>query len=253
MTGAQAVNVAGRLALVVAILVVTSACATTRPRGLADRFIVHGTPGVDVGGPPLVMPGFSVEALREAMDAARARRSRPADGASPGRTSVVASSLESHSPRLRRALHDLAVMPTSERYLRVAQAYVAEGIPDRAYDYLAQGLTRDKRDPTLHDATARLWRDWGMLDRALTSAHTAVFLAPASPEARNTLGTVLWRLGRRGDAARAFEAAVALAPDAGYAWNNLCQTALAAGDTKTATSYCQRAARLKGRARRPAR
>jgi Flp pilus assembly protein TadD len=91
-----------------------------------------------------------------------------------------------------------------------------------------------------------------MLDRALTAAYTATFLAPASPEARNTLGTVLWRLGRRADAARAFEAAVGLSPDASYAWSNLCQAALAVGDTKNATSYCQRAARLQRRARRSA-
>lgn len=161
----------------------------------------------------------------------------------------MTTSLESSSPRLTRALTALAVATTTDNHLAVAQAYLSEGVWDRAYDYLAAGLKRDQRSAALHDATARLWRDWDQPERALTAAHTAVYLAPRSAEARNTLGTVLWALGQRSEAGKAFVAAVDLAPDAWYAWQNLCQVELAAGDTRAATMHCQRATQLRKAAR----
>ena len=235
-------TIGGRGLLLVAALLVTTGCATGT-RSLSDRFITQGTPAMDLGGPKVVLPSNSLEQWREKM-AALSTPSVP----SPAGTRATAqsvSSLEATSPRLQRALHDLALAPTTEHYLATAHAYVAEGVSDRAYDYLAAGLERDPRSATLHDATARLWRDWGMHDRALRAAHAAVYFAPRSAEARNTLGTVLWALGQRTEAGQAFTEAADLAPEAWYAWQNLCQVALTVGHTRTATTYCQHAAQLK--------
>jgi len=228
--------------MLVAALLVTTACATGT-RSLSDRFITHGTPAMDLGGPKVVLPSNSLDTWREQMAALPAPGAPSPAGTRPTAQSV--SSLEATSPRLQRALHALALAPTSENYLATAHAYLAEGVRDRAYDYLAAGLERESRSAALHDATARLWRDWGMHDRALRAAHAAVYFSPRSAEARNTLGTVLWALGQRTEAGQAFEAAADLAPGAWYAWQNLCQVALTAGRTRTATTYCQHAAQLK--------
>jgi Tfp pilus assembly protein PilF len=148
---------------------------------------------------------------------------------------------------LQRALSALALAPSSRRYLDVATAYSAAGVRDRAFDYLTEGLTHDRYNPALHDALARLWRDWGFPDRALSAATQAVYHAPQSAEARNTLGTVLWALGQRAEAGRAFEAATALDAGAWYAWSNRCEVAFTAGKTMEATAFCRKAAALKRR------
>ena len=228
--------------MLVAALLVTTGCATGT-RSLSDRFITHGTPAMDLGGPKVVLPSNSLEEWREKMAALPTPSAPSPAGTRPTAQSV--SSLEATSPRLQRALHDLALAPTTEHYLATAHAYLAEGVRDRAYDYLAAGLERDRRSTALHDATARLWRDWGMYDRALRAAHAAVYFSPRSAEARNTLGTVLWALGQRTEAGQAFREAADLAPEAWYAWQNLCQVALTADRTRTASTYCQHAAQLK--------
>jgi Flp pilus assembly protein TadD len=157
------------------------------------------------------------------------------------RASSNLSSLESVSPALRQALSALAMAPTSARYLDVATAYTRAGVPDLAYDHLVEGLRHDRTSVALHDALARAWRDWGFPERAMSSANTAVFFGPRSPEARNTLGTILWALGQREGARQAFEAAAALDGGATYAIRNLCMVALTAGRTAESVALCQRA------------
>jgi Flp pilus assembly protein TadD len=112
-------------------------------------------------------------------------------------------------------------------------------VRDKAFDYLTEGVRQDPTSAALHDALARAWRDWGFPDRGLTAAHRAVYYAPTSAEARNTLGTVLWALGQRTEAREAFEQAAELAPRAWYAWRNLCEAAMAEGRTKDATAMCR--------------
>ena len=145
--------------------------------------------------------------------------------------STGVGALEGTSPALQRSLLALALAPTSQHYLDVASAYAAAGVRDRAFDYLTEGLKQDKSNPALHDALARTWRDWGFPEKALSAANRAVYFAPRSPEIRNTLGTVLWALGQRDEARQTFEAATALDPTAWYAWRNLCEAALTAGET----------------------
>ena len=135
---------------------------------------------------------------------------------------------------MQRALLALSLQPSTQRYLEVAAAYREAGVRDKAFDYLSEGVRRDPDDAALHDALARAWRDWGFPERGLTAAHRAVYYAPQSAEARNTLGTVLWSLGQRTEARQAFQQAADLNPLAWYAWRNLCEAAMSEGRTKDA-------------------
>ena len=139
------------------------------------------------------------------------------------------ATLESTSPVLREQLARLGAAPSIEGYLAVASTYQGHGVHDRAFDYLAEGLVRYPRAAALHEAIARMWRDWGLPDRALRHAHLAVRYAPTSAPTHNTLGTVLWALSAREAAARAFADAVALDADATYAADNMCQAEAALG------------------------
>ena len=77
---------------------------------------------------------------------------------------------------------------------------------------------------------ARLWRDAGFPQLGLADAHRAVYFAPASPEARNTLGTILQALGHRQLARQEYERALKMNPKASYALNNLCYVSLLDGN-----------------------
>jgi tetratricopeptide (TPR) repeat protein len=226
----------GILGATALLLLVGTACAQ-REHTLASRFITQGTPAIDLGG---------VEPRLLAKPAGGARMPAPPPVRAVGtRHSGNLSTLEATSPALQRALLALTLQPTTQRYLDVASAYRQVGVRDRAFDYLSEGVRNDPTSAALHDAIARAWRDWGLPDRGLTAAHRAVYYAPESAEARNTLGTVLWALGQRQQARQAFEDAVALQPGAWYAVRNLCEVAMADGRTKDATMLCRRAAALR--------
>jgi Flp pilus assembly protein TadD len=222
---------------VCALLFGATACAP-RSRTLAARFVVQGTPTIDVGGIIAPLPNERSSGPRAAMPP-------PAPVRTAARHSNNLNTLEAASPALQKALLVLAARPDTQGYLDVAAAYRAAGVHDKAYDYLNEALHRDPTDAALHDTIARAWRDWGFPDRGLSPASKAVYYAPLSAEARNTLGTVLWALGQRAEARQAFEAAVALDARAWYAWNNLCHAAMAEGRTAAATAYCRRATALR--------
>jgi Tfp pilus assembly protein PilF len=214
---------------------------------LASRFIRNGTPATDLGGvpvPDLRRPASGPKATMPPVPPLRYLGTRQ---------SSSLSTVESFVPALRDALAELALEPTADRHLAVANAYLTAGIRDHAYDHLMAGLRHDRGNPALHDALARAWRDWGLPQRALSSAHAAVYYAPAAAEVHNTLGTVLWALGQRRDAERAFEDATTLDPGAWYAWSNRCHAAFNRGATKDATAYCRTASQLRRRAREPQR
>jgi Flp pilus assembly protein TadD len=224
---------------VVMAAVWAGACASGG-RTLADRFVIQGTPTVDMGGPRLVSSRGS-------------RVNNPLEGASinsvASRSTGLMSSVESTNPALRDALFRLMLAPTAGHHLQVARAYRAIGIFDTAYDYLAKSLTLNGPDAEVHDAVARLWRDWGQPGTGLSHAYQAVSLAPDWPVAQNTLGTLLFKLGHRDDARARFEAAVRLDPTAAYALENLCTLTLADGQTREAIKICRQAkAARRGRA-----
>jgi len=218
-------------------------CASGGTRTLADRFVRPGTPAVDLGGP-------------------RPLASRPAKAANPlenrsitrvpSRLSSSMSAVESTNPELRDAMWRLKLLPSAAHHLQVARAYRRLGIFDTAHDYLARSLTLNGPDPVVHDAMARLWRDWGQPGRGLSHAYQAVHLAPDWPVGHNTLGTLLFRLGVRADARERFEAAVRIDRNAAYALENLCTVYMGEGRTRDAITACRQAAAARRRRPSPA-
>lgn len=196
------------------------ACASSGPASFAGRFIVRGTPSVDLGAPAaMAAPAAAAAPL-------------PPPSPAPARTTVTAATLEATSPLLRARLDALAASPTPEAHLAVADVYTSYGIHDRAYDHLAAGLALHPTHAGLHEAVARLWRDWGLPERALRHAHLAARYAPASAAAQTVLGSVLWALDARDDATRAFARAFALEPGAAWARHNWCTAVAARGERR---------------------
>jgi tetratricopeptide (TPR) repeat protein len=165
-------------------------------------------------------PSEPLEAYIARVKAISARAvSRPAQG--------MASRAETTDPRLTAALAALEATPTAGGYIAVGMAYRRIGINDAALRYFAKATERDPAAAAAWDGLARIWRDWGLPHLGLADAYRAVHHAPDSAEARNTLGTVLQGTGRIEAARRQYEAAIALRPDAAWAWNNLCSLAAA--------------------------
>ena len=73
----------------------------------------------------------------------------------------------------------------------------------------------------------------------------AVRTGPQSAAAHNTLGTVLYRLGRASEAKASFTRALQVDATAWYALANLCHVNMNAGDTKTAIDQCHKSAALR--------
>lgn len=207
-------------ALLAAVLAAGSGCATGPPASLASRFIVPGRPAIDLSAPAGSPRSPGAPSPAPAV---------PSAEAAPPRSTVVAATLEATSPLLRARLAALAASPTPDAHLDVAAAYASFGIHDRAFDYLAAGLARYPQHAGLHEAAARLWRDWGLPEQALRHAHLAARYAPDSAAAASTLGTVLWALDARIDATAAFARAFALEPAAPWARTNWCTAVVALG------------------------
>ena len=190
----------------------------------------------------------------------RPRTSRVETGSSPlshasirdgvSRMSSALSSIETTDPALRDALFRVALAPTTAHHLQVARAYRKVGIMDAAYDYLTASLAVNGPDPAVHDALARLWRDWGNPGLGLSDAYQAVYLAPEWAAAHNTLGTLLFKLGQRDEARQRFEEASRLDPGAAYAFDNLCRLSMAEGRTRDAIGQCRQADAIRA-GRRP--
>ena len=156
-------------------------------------------------------------------------------------TRTQAASIERQDPELRAALQALESGATPSRQRRVADAYRRAGILDRAYQHYAAARDLDSRDAAAYDGLARIWRDWGLPHLGLGDATRALYYAPTSAAAYKTFGTLLYALGKKGDARRAFERALAIDPDAAYAWSNLCYDSFQAGDFNAAARSCRRA------------
>jgi len=221
-----------RLAVGLLIVVCAGACASAPAVTFADRFVRPGTPAVDLGGP------------RPVGSRAVPKLAHPGGGGASefaSRVSSTTASLEAANPELGDAVLRVRLAPTTDHYLAVARIYHRLGVLDTAYDYLDRSLAVNGPDPAVHDQLARVWRDWGQPGTGLAHAYQAVHLAPDWPVAENTLGTLLFAMGRRTDARERFERAVSLDPGAAYALANLCIAYQAEGRTRDAIRTCRRA------------
>ena len=155
-----------------------------------------------------------------------------------------AATLESRDPRLGAALVAATVRPEPAAFRTVAEEYKRLSVFDKAHNYLNKALLLDPRDAATHDALARLWRDSGFPQLGLGDAHRAVYYAPSSPIAHNTLGTVLQALGQRDSARAEYQRAIELDARATYALNNLCYGWVLDGNASKAITSCRRALEL---------
>jgi tetratricopeptide (TPR) repeat protein len=152
--------------------------------------------------------------------------------------------VEASDPGLAAALLAATAVPSPETFRNAAQEYRRVQVYDRAQDYLARALKLDPKDAMTHDAIARVWRDAGFPHLGMGDSYRAIYYAPASAAARNTLGTLFQAMGRRAEARVQYERAVQLDPLAGYAYNNLCYGWVLEGDAARAVKSCRQALSL---------
>jgi tetratricopeptide (TPR) repeat protein len=217
------------LGIVLATTIAAAGCAASR------QSAVRGEPRA------IAASASADQSAAESLEQYVARVRVLSQRAGVARARSTVTSVEAADPALRDALDRLTFSATPERHRAVAAAYLRAGIADLSFDHLTQALRLDRTDAAAYDALARIWRDWGFPHLGLTDAHRAVYFAPNSAAARNTLGTLLQALGQTGEARRAYEAAVKLDAQAAYALNNLCTLDLGEGRLADAAITCRRA------------
>ena len=231
-------HVPGRASALGLAFVLAAACASRAPQGLADRFVTRD------GRASAADATFDAEPSTGSTRTAPLTSEResipvvPIPKVSPGPT------LETENATLRAIVAALAVRETVDGHRQAAAEYWQARVFDQADRHLTRAIALRPRDAELFEERARLWRDAGVLDRALSDAHQATYLAPTLAEAQNTLGTVLYALGRVDVARERFARAAALNPGAAYAQSNLCFAAFAGGDLEQALMACDEALRI---------
>jgi Flp pilus assembly protein TadD len=197
----------------------------------SNPFVKPGKPLVEIGK-PVKMPKASSAPRRPVADV------RPASSAG------LLPTIEASDPALSAALLKLAIASTPEAHRTVADRYRALGILDMAHDHFLQASQLDRSDAAAYEGLARILRDWGFPQLGLADASRAVYYAPLSASAHNTLGTLLAPLGHASEARREYERAVQLDPTAAYALSNLCYLSFLEGETSKALTECQAALAL---------
>ncbi len=177
--------------------------------------------------------------LEDHVDTIRARSAT----ARPAPSGGFAPTIETQDARLAAALAFEATAATAASHRQVATEYERLGVLDLAYEHLKLAIEADPRDAAAYDARARLWRRWGFPRLGLPDAYKAAELAPKSPAAANTVGTLLTAAGQFQAARKWFARASALDPGASYAMNNLCYADLLSGRT-SAVAECEQAVAL---------
>lgn len=215
----------GRLSAALVALVLTGACASGTT-SLADRFVQRGKPATVINTP-------------NAPHAKTAAAGVVPDELSRGpipKTSDLPT-LESENAELKAAIVALQAAPSAAAHRKVADAYFRLRVYDMSYRHYEFALRIDPRDAAAYDGLARVCRDWGV-PGGLGHAYQAIALAPAWPVAHNTLGTLLFAIGKTADAVSRFEQALALDATAGYARRNLCYVATLTSDAIREQQYC---------------
>jgi tetratricopeptide (TPR) repeat protein len=210
---------------------VSTSCAHT---GAARSRYVHGRPPEYTLPPPAsgqAPPSDLAATVRRL--AAESQADRP-----PLPTAEVSDA------GLKRSLDTASASPSAANCRRAAAEYLRLGITDEAANRLSAAIALDPRDAASYELLARIWRDWGFPAQGLADAHRAVFYAPASATAENTLGTLFHRLGRYDAARQHYERALHLDAGAAYALNNVCALSLDEGNPAAAISACREALAL---------
>lgn len=156
-------------------------------------------------------------------------------------SSTEPRTVEATDAVLRDAMASARASRTCPSLTAVGVRYYELGLRDVAGSYLTDAIALDSKCAVAHDALAKVWRQAGLQDRALGSAHRATYFSPRTAAFWNTYGTVLQELGRDSEAADAYRRVIQLDPSAAYAHSNLCYLALQAGETEAATAACQAA------------
>ena len=198
----------------------------------SNPFVKSGKPAIEMGKPIKVAKATKVE-----------KGSRGAHHHAPEvrPSSNLLPTVESTDRALSSALLRLAIAPTPQAHLAVAERYRVLGILDMAYEHYLRASQIDRTDASAYEGLARTWRDWGFPQLGMADASRAVYYAPASASAHNTWGTVLAAVGHGDEARHEYERAIQLDPGAGYAWNNLCSLSFFAGDASQAVAECNEA------------
>jgi len=207
--------------------------------GCAERRFVNVTPNRTSPEGAALSAGAPADSLSAYMAKFRemAANAHP-EGRPPIRT------VEASDPALAAALLGATAQPSPENYRTVAEQYRRVRVYDKAQEYLTRALKLDPKDGTTHDALARTWRDAGFPDLGVGDSYRAIYYAPKSAAARNTLGTLFQAMGRRAEARTQYEMAARLDPVAAYAHNNLCYGWILEGDSTRALQACRRALAL---------
>ena len=203
--------------------------------------LLGALPGCAARGPSPPPAAASSIGDHIARTRARAAEARPAETRPVSNAGTLAVTLESWDPALRDALAALAVGPTAEGHRRVAAEYRRLGVLDMAHTHLTRAVTLDPNDAAAYDGLARIWRDWGFPHLGLKDGHKAMQLAPDSPVAANTLGTLYAAAREYARAYGWYARALTLDPEASYAQNNFCYAAIHL-QRSAAVAACERAA-----------
>jgi len=224
-----------RLVALPLCVLLLSGCAASRGGGSLGALLVkQGEPAVDLGGPK---PGPPDQRPSTPPAAAVS----PPPQAPPQSPLAGGVTLESSDPGLAVALLAARMVPTPGNEVQVAREYVRAGILDAAFTHATKALEIDPRFSPAHEIIARLWRDWGLPANGLGPAWRAVYFAPGSAAAENTLGTILDRLGRRDEARVAYDRALALDPAAAWTLSNACYSEFRSGRLAEARARCEAA------------
>lgn len=155
-----------------------------------------------------------------------------------------ANAVETADRSLSQALKSLDAAKTATNHLLVAAEYRRLKIMDEAYEHATSAVELDHRSVQGYEQRAQIWRDWGLPQLGLADAHRAVYLAPRSASAQNTLGTLLQAAGHNHHARLAYRKAIELDQSAGYTWSNLCYLSIKAGAFGQAMEECHTAIKL---------
>jgi Flp pilus assembly protein TadD len=151
------------------------------------------------------------------------------------------AAVESLDHQLSEALMVLIVDRSPDQLVRVGSRYYQLNIRDRAMDYYTEAIAADGNHAGALDGRARVLRDWGYIDEALTDARRATLASVGSASAFNTLGTILQARGDFELARTAYRTAAELDLGAPYAVSNLCYLSFLTGRSETAAIDCSAA------------